>query len=78
MYYGEYRYNQPNHLLHQMLMIHAFAYFIYDSIIEVYYGTDDLLTNLHHVCVVAMTYFHIKSQTSGFEYIGKSILERSY
>ena len=51
-------------------MIHAFAYFIYDSIIEVYYGTDDLLTNCHHVCVVAMSYFHIKSQYSGFEYIG--------
>ena len=72
LYYGGYRYNQPNHLLHQFLMVHGFAYFLYDSIIEVYYQSDDLLTNLHHVCVVGCSFFHVRSRGSGFEYRGKN------
>ena len=70
MYYGGYRYNQPNHVLHMFLMAHSFAYFTFDSLIEVYYKSDSLLTNVHHVVVVAVTYFHIKSYTTGFEYVG--------
>ena len=54
-----------------ILMIHSFSYFVYDSIIEIYYGTDDFLTNAHHVVVLAATYFHIRNQYGGFEYIGK-------
>ena len=50
-------------------MIHAYAYFTYDSLIEVFYKTDSLLTNIHHVTVVAVTYFHAKSTTTGWEYI---------
>ena len=70
IYYGGYRYNQPSHLMHMALMVHSFAYFVFDSIIEVIYGTDDILTNIHHVCVVSMSYFHIKGQYGGFEYMG--------
>ena len=57
-----------------LMMVHAFAYFIYDSIVEVYYGTDDLLTNLHHVCVVTVNFFHLKATYSGYEFIGKYYL----
>lgn len=71
LYYGGYRYDQANHLYHMILMIHSFSYFVYDSIIEIYYGTDDFLTNAHHVVVLAATYFHIRNQYGGFEYIGK-------
>jgi hypothetical protein len=70
LYYGGYRYNQPNHLYHMFLMSHAFAYFTYDSIIEIYYRTDDFLTNMHHVCVLISSYCHITSPNCGFEYIG--------
>jgi hypothetical protein len=73
MYYGGYRYDQPNHLYHMFLICHSFAYFAYDSIIEVYYGTDDLLTNAHHIVVVAATYFHIRNTHGGFEFICKYI-----
>ena len=47
------------------------AYFTYDSIIEIYYGTDDLLTNMHHVIVVFSTCFFFFNKYGGFEYIGK-------
>jgi len=52
-------------------MCHAFAYFTYDSIIEIYYGTDDFLTNLHHVIVLVSNYCHVKGEFGGFEYVGK-------
>jgi hypothetical protein len=52
-------------------MVHSFAYFVYDSIIEIYYGTDDFLTNAHHVVVLAATFTHINNKFGGFEYIGK-------
>lgn len=55
-----------------MFMIsHASAYFIFDSIIEIYYRTDDLLTNMHHVCVIFVSYFGMRAPHSGFEYLGK-------
>ncbi len=53
------------------MMCHSFAYFTYDSVIEIYYGTDDLLTNAHHVIVVGATYFHLRHKYGGYEYIGK-------
>jgi len=68
---GGYRYNQPNHLYHQLMLAHATAYFVFDSIVELAYGTDDLLTNCHHVCVIMVSYFGMRSSHSGFEYIGK-------
>ena len=70
MYYGGYRFDQPNHLYHVMLISHSFAYFSYDTLIEIYYGTDDLLTNAHHLIVVTSTYLFLKSKHGGFEYIG--------
>ena len=73
LYYGGYRYDQPNHLYHNLLICHAFAYFTYDSIIEIYYGTDDLLTNLHHVVVVVSTAFFFFNKFGGYEYIGMKI-----
>ncbi len=57
LYYGGYRYNQPIHLYHNMLISHSLAYFSYDTVIELYYGTDDFLTNLHHVIVVTTTMY---------------------
>jgi len=45
------------------------AYFCYDSIIEIYYGTDDLLTNLHHIVVVVATSFFFFNKYGGFEYM---------
>jgi len=68
---GGYRWNQPTHLAHMVVMCHAFAYFTYDSIIEIYYGTDDFLTNLHHVIVLVSNYCHVKGEFGGFEYVGK-------
>ena len=53
-----------------LLICHSMAYFTYDSIIEIYYGTDDLLTNLHHVIVVVSTSFFFFNKYGGFEYIG--------
>jgi hypothetical protein len=69
MYMAGYRYNQPTHLSHMFIMCHAFAYFTFDSIIEIIYGTDDLLTNLHHVIVLISNYCHMKGQYGGFEYL---------
>jgi hypothetical protein len=40
-----------------MLISHSLAYFSYDTVIELYYGTDDFLTNLHHVIVVTTTMY---------------------
>ncbi|CDW75199.1 transmembrane protein [Stylonychia lemnae] len=73
LYYGGYRYDQPNHLYHMILMVHSFAYFTYDSIIEIYYGTDDFLTNSHHVVVLLASFTHVINRYGGFEYIGNSI-----
>ncbi|CDW77088.1 transmembrane protein [Stylonychia lemnae] len=64
-----YRYDQPNHLYHQILMVHSFAYFTFDSIIEIYYGTDDALTNAHHLVVLIASFTHVKNSFGGFEYI---------
>lgn len=66
-----YRYNQENHLWYMILMVHSTAYFVYDSIVEYLAGSDDFLTNLHHVCVIGMSFWHLISRTSGFEYLGK-------
>jgi hypothetical protein len=74
LYYGGYRYDQPNHLYHMLLICHSMAYFTYDSIIEIYYGTDDLLTNLHHVIVVFSTCFFFFNKYGGFEYIGNRFI----
>jgi hypothetical protein len=49
---------------------HATAYFVFDSILEISYGTDDMLTNLHHACVILVSYFGMRAGHSGFEYIG--------
>ncbi len=54
-----------------MLICHAMAYFLYDSIIEIYYGTDDFLTNMHHVVVLISTSFFFFNRYGGYEYIGK-------
>jgi hypothetical protein len=54
-----------------ILMVHSTAYFVYDSIVEYMAGSDDFLTNLHHACVLGMSFWHLMSRTSGFEYIGK-------
>lgn len=51
------------------LMVHSTAYFVFDTIGEYLAGTDDLLTNLHHVCVVGMSVWHLMARTSGFEYL---------
>ena len=53
---------------------HATAYFIFDSILEVSYGTDDLLTNCHHACVILVSYFGMRARHSGFEYIGNILM----
>ena len=69
LYFGGFRYNQPNHILHMHLMVHSAAYFAYDTIIEIYYKTDDMLTNFHHFFVLFGSYFHVRNQYSGYEYI---------
>jgi hypothetical protein len=53
------------------MIVHAGAYFLYDSIIEIYYKTADTLTNMHHVFVLVATYFHLNNSYSGWEYIRK-------
>ena len=72
LYYGGYRYNQPNHLYHMLMLSHATAYFIFDSIIEIAYKTDDFLTNSHHVSVLMVSYFCLRAPHTGFEYICKT------
>jgi hypothetical protein len=72
LYFGGYRYNQPNHLYHKLMLAHASAYFLADSILEVAYKTDDFLMNCHHVCVLAVSYFGFTANHSGFEYLRKS------
>ena len=69
LYWGGYRYNQPNHLLHKFMISHAFAYFLADSILEIAYGTDDMLMNCHHVASVLVSYFSFRAPHSGFEYL---------
>ena len=53
---------------------HAIAYFVFDSILEISYGTDDLLMNLHHACVILVSYFGMRAGHSGFEYIGNNLI----
>lgn len=55
------------------MMVHSTAYFVYDSIAEILAGCDDLLMNLHHVCVVGMSMWHLTSKTSGFEFLCKPL-----
>lgn len=69
LYFGGFRYNQPNHLSHMFLMVHSMAYFAYDTIIEIYYKTDDMLTNFHHFFVLFGSFFHVRNTYSGYEYI---------
>lgn len=70
-YYGGYRYNQPNHLYYVFILSHSFAYFIFDTIIEIFYRTDDALTNVHHAVCLAVSYFGIRAPHSAFEFVGK-------
>ena len=71
IYLGGYRYNQPTHLYHMFVMCHALAYFVFDSVIEIIYGTDDVLTNIHHIVVIYANYCHMKGPYGGFEYCCK-------
>ena len=71
LYFAGYRYNQPNHLYYKFMVSHSTAYFVFDSILEISYGTDDLLTNCHHVCVILVSYFGMRADHSAFEYVGK-------
>lgn len=50
------------------MIYHSLAYFTYDSIIEIYYGTSDFLTDMHHFLVVGGTLFHLNTKFTGFEY----------
>ncbi|TNV78105.1 hypothetical protein FGO68_gene3429 [Halteria grandinella] len=68
-YYGGYRYNQPNHLYYVFILSHSFAYFIFDTIIEIFYRTDDALTNVHHAVCLAVSYFGIRAPHSAFEFV---------
>jgi len=77
MYLGGYRYNQPTHLYHMFVMCHAFAYFFFDSVIEIMYGTDDALTNIHHVIVLVVNYTHMNRTYGGFEFCRNLILLNS-
>jgi hypothetical protein len=52
-----------------VLMTHSLAYFIYDTLIEIYYGTADTITNAHHFIVLAGTVMHVRSKYNGFEFI---------
>ena len=71
LYWGGYRYNQPNHLLHRFMLVHGAAYFLVDSILEISYKTDDMLMNLHHVAVLMVSYFNMRAPHSGYEYLCK-------
>lgn len=53
------------------LMCHAFAYFSFDTIMEIYYGSADFFMNFHHVVVLTCNYLHLRSYSGGFEYCGK-------
>jgi hypothetical protein len=50
-------------------MVHSMSYFVYDTLIEVYYNTADTLTNMHHAIVLVGTYFHLRSSYSGYDYL---------
>lgn len=56
------------------MVSHSFAYFIFDTIIEVYYHTDDMLTNVHHVVCLGVSYFAIRAPHSAFEFVGKECI----
>ena len=73
LYYGGNRYDQPNHLGYMILLLNSFAYFVFDSIIEYYYSTNDVLLNLHHFVVVITSFINIRNRSGGFEYACKSI-----
>lgn len=56
-----------------MFMItNSFAYFIFDTLIEIIYGTDDMLTNIHHAVCLTVSYFCFCAPHSGFEFLGNS------
>ena len=69
---GGYRYNSDNSIYHMYMISHASAYFVFDSIIEIAYGTADMLTNVHHVVVLFVSYFGMKAPHSGFEYLSNT------
>jgi len=69
LYAGGFRYNKPNHILHYYLMWNSQAYFIYDFLVEIYDGTADLITNLHHVIVIGGSFFHMQSHYAGWEFV---------
>ena len=69
IYYSGYRYNQPNHILHMFLMLHSLGYYIVDSILEIYYKTDTMMINIHHVIVIFATVCNARGTTSGFEFV---------
>lgn len=59
------------------MVSHSFAYFIFDTIIEVYYRTDDMLTNVHHAVCLLVSYFGMRAPHSAFEFVGKRSLVTS-
>eukprot|EP00347_Sterkiella_histriomuscorum_P002553 403367705 len=68
LYMGSYRFNQPSHLYHKMLIAHAFAYFLFDTIIELSYNASDILINAHHIVVLWCSYSHQTNTFGGYEY----------
>jgi hypothetical protein len=78
LYMGGYRYNSDNSIYHMYMISHATAYFVFDSIIEVAYGTADMLTNVHHVVVLFVSYFGMKAPHSGFEYLSNQYLLKPF
>ena len=61
----------PNHLLLTFMISNSFAYFIFDTIVEMAYGTDDMLTNCHHAVCLLVSYFCFCAPHSAFEFIGR-------
>ena len=49
--------------------MHSLAYFIFDTIIEIYYGTTDLITTFHHIFVIGGSIPHLFTKFSGCEYM---------
>lgn len=67
-----YHYNKATHLYFALCNIHGFGYFLYDTIIEIYFGCDDFVVNAHHVVVLTTALGVCRSEYGGFEFTSKT------
>lgn len=55
--------------VHHLIMINSMSYFLYDLVMEQVYGVLDIITAVHHLCVIFLGAYFYWNKYGGDEYL---------